>query len=75
MPFYSFRYERENVRRISLTLLSIACGFDDMVKKSISGGAGEECLEGIIQTVKDLIAQVDIKVKDAGKRGAQGHWR
>ncbi len=41
-----------------------------MVGKSISGCAGEECLEGIIQTVKDLIAQVDIKIRDAGEKGA-----
>ena len=47
-------------------LLSTGCGFEYMVGKSMSGGAGEECLEGIIQTVKDLIAQADIKVKDAG---------
>ena len=48
-------------------LLSIVCGFDDMVKKkSMSGDTGEECLEGIIQTAKNLIAQVDIKIKDAG---------
>jgi hypothetical protein len=41
-----------------------------MVEKTISGGAGEECLEEIIQTVKDLIAQVDIKIKVAGEKGA-----
>ena len=70
MPFYSFRSECEDIRRISLTLLSVGCGFDYMVKKSMSGGAGEECLDGIIQTVKDLIAQVDIKIRDAGKKGA-----
>ncbi len=49
-------------------LLSISCGFDDMVKKTISGDTREECLEGIIQTLKDLIAQVDVKIKDAGVR-------
>ncbi len=44
-------------------LLSTGCGFDDMVKrKSMSGGAGEESLEGIIQTLKDLIAQVNVKI-------------
>ncbi len=51
-------------------LLSIGCGFDDMVKESISGGAGEESLEGIIQTVKDLTAQLDIRIKDPGEKGA-----
>ena len=70
MPIYSFRYLHENVRRISLMLLNTGSRFDDMVGKSISGGTGEECLEGIIQTVKDLIAQVDIKIKDAGEKGA-----
>jgi len=45
-------------------LLSIGCGFDDMVKESILGGAGEECLDGIIQTVKDLTTQVDIKTRE-----------
>ena len=39
-----------------------------MVKKSIAGGTGEECLDGIIQTVKDLITRVDIKINDAGER-------
>ena len=63
-------FQHENVRGISLTLLKIGCGFDDMVKKSILRGAGEECLEGIIQTVKDLTAQVDIRIKDAGEKGA-----
>ena len=48
-------------------LLSIGRGFDYMVEKLMSGGAGEECLEGIIQTVKDLIAQVDIRIREAGK--------
>jgi hypothetical protein len=41
-----------------------------MVRKSISGATGEECLEGLIQTMKDLIAQVDIKIRDAGEKGA-----
>jgi len=70
MPIYSFRFQHENVRRISLMFLSTDSRFDYMVRKSISGGTGEECLEGIIQTVKDLIAQVDIKIRDAGKKGA-----
>jgi len=41
-----------------------------MMRKSISGGTGEECLEEIIQSVKDLIAQVDIKIRVAGEKGA-----
>ncbi len=49
-------------------LLSISCGFDDMVKKTISGDTREECLEGIIQTLKDLIAQTEIKIRDAAER-------
>ena len=51
-------------------LISIGCGFNDKMKETISGDTGEECLEGIIQTVKDLIAQVDIKIRDAGEKGA-----
>ena len=39
-----------------------------MVKETISGDTKEESLEGIIQTLKDLNAQVDIKIKDAGVR-------
>ena len=70
MPFYSFRSECENVRRISLMLLSAGCGFEYMVGKPMSGGAGEKCLEGIFQTLRDLIAQVDIKIRDAGEKGA-----
>ncbi len=70
MPFNSFRFQRENVRRISLMLLSIGRGFDYMVEKLMSGGAGEECLEGIIQTVKDLITQVDIRMKDVSEKEA-----
>jgi hypothetical protein len=31
-------------------------------------GTAEDCLEGIIQTVRNLIAQMDIKIKDAGER-------
>ena len=49
-------------------LLSTGCGFADMVKETISGDTKGESLEGIIQTLKDLIAQVDIKIKDAGVR-------
>ena len=49
-------------------LLSTGCGFADMVEETISGGTKEESLEGPIQTLKDLIAQVDVKIKDAGVR-------
>ena len=56
-------------------LLSIGWGFDDMLKGTMSGDAAEECLDGIIQKVKDLIAQTDIKIKDAGEKGAQGPRR
>ena len=51
-------------------LLSIGCEFDDMGKKTISRGTGEECLEGIIRRMKDLIAQVDIKIEDARGRAS-----
>ena len=68
MPFYSFRYERKNVRRISLTLLSIGCAFDDMVNESIARDIGDECLKEIIRTVKDLITQTEIKIRGAVER-------
>jgi len=48
-------------------LLSTGCGFADMVEETISGDTKEESLEGIIQTLKDLIAQVDIKIEDDAK--------
>ncbi len=51
-------------------LLSTGCGFADMVEETISGDTKEESLEGLIQTLKDLIAQVDIKIKDAGVNGS-----
>jgi len=70
MLIYSFRFQYENVRRISLMFLSTDSRFDYMMKKTTSGDTGEECLQGIIQTVKDLIAQVDIKIRDAGEKGA-----
>jgi hypothetical protein len=70
MLIYSFRFQHENVCRISLILLNTDSRFDYMVRKSISGDTGEECLEGIIQTVKDLIAQVDIKIRDTSEKGA-----